>query len=374
MDLDAYIAEHDGEWRRLEHLSRKRLTADETDEMLMLYQRASTHLSVVRSRMPDPLLVARLSRLVLHARAAITGGQSLKFRAFLRFFSHTFPAAVYTAWRWWAIVAAVFVVVTGGLISYIAANPDVQNQLAHPLMINDLVNRSFEQYYSEYQNQNFALRVWTNNAQLSGMALVGGVLIFPSLYVLWQNILNLATTGGIMVGHGRSDIFFTLIAPHGLLEISCFLLSAAVGLKIGWSWIAPRAGRTRSQSLAEAGRSGIVVALGLVAVLAVAGLIEGFVTPNLPAFIAVPIGVLAFGAFVAYVVWRGRAALAQNIDGDLDPEFRESAPPDLVKKLKRDAGAHTHRPASRSSSLSSGNAPAYTAHPRRRPGMRPGPS
>lgn len=331
MDLDAYIAEHDGEWRRLEFLSRKRLNADETDEMLMLYQRASTHLSVVRSRMPDPLLVARLSRLVLQARAAITGGKTMKFRAFLRFFTHTFPAAVFAAWRWWAIVGAVFVALTGGLIAYIAANPEVQNQLAHPLMINDMVNRSFEQYYSEYQNQNFALRVWTNNAQLSGMALVGGVLIAPTLYVLWQNVLNLATTGGIMVGHGRSDIFFTLIAPHGLLEISCFLLAAAVGLRIGWSWIAPRAGRTRSQALAEAGRSGIVVALGLVAVLAVAGLIEGFVTPNLPAFIAVPIGVLAFGGFVAYIVWRGRAAAAQDIDGDLDAEFRESAPPELAR-------------------------------------------
>ena len=78
MDLDAFVAEHEAEWRRLELLSRRRrLSAREADELVVLYQRAATHLSAVRSRMPDPSLVARLSRLVLTARAAVTGGQSL---------------------------------------------------------------------------------------------------------------------------------------------------------------------------------------------------------------------------------------------------------------------------------------------------------
>ncbi|MFD0556068.1 putative membrane protein SpoIIM required for sporulation [Stackebrandtia endophytica] len=328
MDLDAYIAEHDGEWRRLEQLTRTgRLTAEQTDEMLMLYQRASTHLSVVRSRMPDSLLVARLSGLVLAARGAITGSRSLARRHFGRFFTHTFPGAVFTAWRWWAGTSAVFVAIWALLIVYVANNPEVQTQLWTPDQMRDLVDRSFEEYYSEYQNQNFALRVWTNNAQVAALALVGGVLILPTLWVLWQNVLNVGLTGGVMVGHGRGDLFFGLIAPHGLLEMGAVLLAGAVGLRIGWSWIAPAPGRTRSQSLAEAGRSGITVALGLVAVLAVAGLIEGFVTPNLPAIIAIPIGVVALAGFIGYVVARGRVAVAENDFGDLDGDQREALRP-----------------------------------------------
>lgn len=325
MDLDAYIAEHDGEWRRLDQLSRTgRLTAGQTDEMLMLYQRASTHLSMVRSRMPDPLLVARLSRLVLQSRSAITGTRAVPLREFVRFFTHMFPAAAYQARRWWAATAIAFIVITGGLITYISSHPEVQTQLASPEMIRDLVDRSFAEYYSEYQNQNFALKVWTNNAQLAGMALVGGVLVVPTLWVLWQNALNTGITGGIMVGNDRSDVFFSLIAPHGLLEISCFLLSAAVGLRIGWAWISPKPGRSRGQSLAEAGRSGIVVAIGLVVALLVAGLIEGFVTPNLPGVVAIPIGAAAFGAFVAYILIRGRIATEQGYTGDLDADMREA--------------------------------------------------
>ena len=50
----------------------RKLTAAEVDELVVLYRRTATHLSVVRSRSADPTLVAWLSRLVLQARAAVT--------------------------------------------------------------------------------------------------------------------------------------------------------------------------------------------------------------------------------------------------------------------------------------------------------------
>ena len=88
MDLDAYVAEHRGEWRRLGAAERRyKLTAAEADELVLLYQRVATHLSVVRSRTPDPALVAELSRLVLGARSALTGPSRFDWRrgpAFLR--------------------------------------------------------------------------------------------------------------------------------------------------------------------------------------------------------------------------------------------------------------------------------------------------
>src|SRR5690349_2321270 len=62
VDLDVYVAERRGEWNRLEVLARRRrLSPDEADELVLLYQRAATHLSVVRSHSPDPLLLASLS-------------------------------------------------------------------------------------------------------------------------------------------------------------------------------------------------------------------------------------------------------------------------------------------------------------------------
>ena len=106
-----------------------------------------------------------------------------------------------------------------------------------------------------------------------------------------------------MVGNGRADVFFGLIAIHGLLELTCVFIAAGVGLRIGWSWIAPGPLRTRTQALAATGRSGMVVALGLAAPLFVSGLVEAFVTPlpvPIPAKLAV--GATVWLAFIAYVV------------------------------------------------------------------------
>src|SRR6185369_483352 len=120
-------------------------------------------------------------------------------------------------------------------------------------------------------------QVWTNNAWVAARCLAGGVLIVPTLYILWGNALNVGLIGGIMIAYGRADVFFGLIMPHGLLELTAVYVAAGVGLRIGWSWIAPGPTRTRGQALAQRARSGMLVALGLVAVLAVAGVLEAYV-------------------------------------------------------------------------------------------------
>ena len=70
VDLDAFVATHQGEWQRLDALARqRRLSGAEADEILDRYQRVATHLSVVRSAAPDPSLVTYLSSLLARARA-----------------------------------------------------------------------------------------------------------------------------------------------------------------------------------------------------------------------------------------------------------------------------------------------------------------
>jgi len=56
VDLDAFVAAHQGDWSRLEYLARHGSSSGaEADEILDLYQRVATHLSVIRSspRIPD---------------------------------------------------------------------------------------------------------------------------------------------------------------------------------------------------------------------------------------------------------------------------------------------------------------------------------
>lgn len=324
MDLDAYVTERAGEWRRLEELSRRRrLSADEADELVVLYQRAATHLSVVRTRSPDPVVLANLSRLVLAGRAAITGGRRFSWQPVRHFVGTAFCGELYRTRRWWGGVALVLVVSAAALMPYVAANPDVAALFVSEAQIRQLVERDFVAYYSEYRAENFAAQVWTNNALLTAQCLASGVLIVPVVYLLGANLLSIGVTGGVMIGAGRADVFFTMIAPHGLLELTSVFVGAGVGLRVGWAWIAPGPHRTRGEALAERARSGMVVAVGLVPVLGAAGLLEAYVTPSsLPAYLRIAVGATAWLAFLGYALGAGAAAHARMPTADLSPDDR----------------------------------------------------
>lgn len=311
MDLDAYVAEHRGEWRRLATLSgRYRLNAAEADELVLLYQRVATHLSVVQSRTPDPALVADLSRLVLGARAALTGPSRFDWRRVPRFFMHDLPLAFYRARWWWVACGLSFYAVGGIMIAWVSGDPEVAKSFGvSDADIDNLVNGAFEGYYSEYFPQNFGLQVWTNNSFLAAMCLASGVLIIPPLLMLWGEAVRFGLIGGVMVGAGHGDTFFGLIAPHGLLELTAIFVAAGIGMRMGWSWIDPGPVLTRAQSLASAAKQGMVGALGLVIVLAISALLEAFVTPSpLPLLIRDFIGLVVWLGFLGYVWGFGRYA------------------------------------------------------------------
>ena len=328
MDVDAFVARHSGEWRRLDELlSRRRLTGAEADELVLLYQRTATHLSLVRTRSPDPALVSRLSSLVARARGAVAGGSVPAWSDVRRFAAVTFPVAVFRAWRWWCAAAVGFCVVAFGLMGWIAARPELWNRIGTPDQIKQLVDNDFAAYYSENPAQSFSLQVWTNNAVSAAAALVLGVTLVGTIWVLLQNAANVGLIGGLMIGSGRADVFFGLISPHGLLELTAVFVAAGVGLRMGWSWVDPGP-LPRSRALAAAGRESITVALGLVVVLAVSGVIEAFVTPSpLPTWARVGIGVLAEAAFLTYVIGFGRRAVRTGETGDLDVGLREDVAP-----------------------------------------------
>ena len=320
MDVDAYTARHGPEWQRLQRLVARssRLSGPEADELVMLYQRTATHLSTIRSASPDPALVQRLSQLVANARAAIAGVHTPAWRVALRFLVAGFPAALYAGRRWWLTTMAASLLLCWVIGTWVATNPDVQAAVATPEEIRRLVEADFEQYYSAAPAGSFAAQVWTNNAWIAAVCLVSGILLVPVIEVLWQNVLNIGVAGGIMAGAGRLDLFFGLITPHGLLELTAVFVAAGAGLRLGWTLVDPGP-LPRTTALGRAGRATVWMAIGVALLLAVSGVIEAFVTPSgLPTWASVGIGVAAELAFVAYVWVLGRRAALAGITGDVE--------------------------------------------------------
>jgi uncharacterized membrane protein SpoIIM required for sporulation len=324
VDLDAYVHAHLLEWRRLEALTgTRRLSGPESDELVDRYQRVATHLSVVRTAAPDAALVGYLSTLLAKARLRSVGARVATWRGFLTFFTHRFPAALYRLRWWWLATLAGNVIVTAVMMWWLIDHPRVEQTLMSPAQVDQLVNHDFENYYSESAASQFALQVWINNAWVSALCLSLGILGAPVVYLLYNNVLNVAVIGSIMTRHGHAGHFWGLLLPHGLLELTAVFVAGGVGLRFFWSWIEP-GNLTRSQSVAREGRTVGTVAMGLVAVLAVSGMIEAFVTPSgLPTWARVGIGILAETTFLVYVFVVGRAAVARGYTGDLDAALLE---------------------------------------------------
>jgi uncharacterized membrane protein SpoIIM required for sporulation len=321
VDVDAFVLAHRPTWDRLEALvkRRRRLTGAEVDELVDLYQRVSTHLSMVRSASTDALLIGRLSSLVARARSAVTGAHAPLWSEFTRFFTVSFPVVVYQAWRWWLGTAIGFLFVTVLIALWMSGNHEVQSSLKTPSEIEQLVNHDFVSYYSEHPAGSFFSQVWLNNWWVSAQCIAAAILLgIPIPWMLFQNAFNLAANAAFMFDAGKGDIFLGLILPHGLLELSVVFLAGAVGMRLGWSVVSP-GNRPRTQVLAERGRGVVAVAIGLFGVLLVSALIEAFVTPaQLPTAVRIGIGVTAEIAFLTYIFHFGRKAARAGETGDID--------------------------------------------------------
>ncbi|MFH9405408.1 stage II sporulation protein M [Streptomyces sp. NPDC017638] len=332
MDLDVFVSVHRAEWDRLDALlrRRRRLTGVEADELVALYQRTATHLSLIQSSAPDPQLTGRLSRLVARARSAVAGTRRASWRDVTHFLGCGFPAAVYRARHWWVPTALVSTAVAVLLGWWIGTHPEVQSSIAAPGRLRDLTRPGgeYETYYSSHPATAFAAQVWTNNAQAAAMCLVLGVFLgLPVLWILFQNMLNLGVGFGLMSSAGRLDTFLGLVLPHGLLELTAVFVAAGTGLRLGWTLIDPGP-RTRRTALAEEGRAAIGMAIGLALILFVSGAIEGFVTPSgLPTWARIGIGVAAELAFLAYVYVLGARAARAGETGDLGTTERSASVP-----------------------------------------------
>ncbi len=299
-------------------VGRRHLSGAETDELVSLYRTCARHLSRVRSAAPDPQLVAELSSRVATARGRLTGTREVRTHSMRRFVLQAVPAALYRI-RWWTcgvMVAEIALALVVGV--WTLHSPEAMAALGSPEELDRYAHEAFESYYSTYSASEFAAQVWTNNARIAAICVAGGITGVLPLYMLYANAVVLGRAGAVMADHDALGVFLSLISPHGLLELTCIFVAGAAGLKLFWTMLVPGP-RSRFAALATEGRALITVAVGLTGALAVAGLIEAFVTPApIPWAVKIIIGAGALALLWAYTLILGRSAVAAGATGDLE--------------------------------------------------------
>jgi uncharacterized membrane protein SpoIIM required for sporulation len=145
--------------------------------------------------------------------------------------------------------------------------------------------------------------IFTNNIGVTFISFASGILLgVGPAFLLLYNGLILGSVAGIASNGGHTADVIELIAPHGVLELSCIAVCAAAGMRMGWALVEPGP-RTRGQALAVEAPRAVLLVLATAPWLVLAGLVEGFVTPHhLPLVPALAIGLAVAAPYWGLVV------------------------------------------------------------------------
>lgn len=322
IDVDDYISRNEATWARLDDLSRRaaaeprQLSGREVDELVRLHLRVSSQLSTVRTHLQDDELAAYLSALVGRSNAVVHGTRPRSLVVLRRAVREIFPAAVWHDRRPILVATAVFVLSAVLVGAWLAVTPTAVESAFPAAERERYIEEEFEAYYSSEPGTTFFARVFTNNARVGLLAFGSGVLLgIPTIGVLAANGVNVGVAGGLFHAADDAARFWTLILPHGLLELTAVFIAGGAGLRLGWALVAP-GDRPRLDALQEAARRSVTIAIGLVGVFLVAGLVEGYVTGQpWSATVRVGIGTGIWAAFVTWIVVAGRGAAQRGITG-----------------------------------------------------------
>ena len=125
-----------------------------------------------------------------------------------------------------------------------------------------------------------ASAIATNNIQVSLLAFAGGILFGTlTVYVLIFNGLLLGAIFGYTHVYGLDDQLAAFVSPHGYLELTVIFIAGGAGLRVAWALIHPGL-LGRRDALVQAGREAVLLVIGTIPILLLAGLIEGFVSPS----------------------------------------------------------------------------------------------
>jgi uncharacterized membrane protein SpoIIM required for sporulation len=285
-------AERAEQWHRLDELvtrceSKGTRALDDEDLMTLpiLYRGALSSLSVARETSLDLELVTYLESLCARAYFFIYGVRTAPGGRIRQFFARDWPDAMLGLWR--ETVAALVILAVSTVAGYflVAAEPEwygsfVPEGLAggrdFSATAEFLRGTLYDPSAGDAPLGVFATALFTHNAQVAILCFaLGFAFAVPTFLLL---LFHGGMLGAFFALFGSHDLGFELggwLIIHGSTELFAIVLAAAAGFRIGWSVVFPGSA-TRLDAAAAAGRDAATAMVGVVLMLLVAGILEGF--------------------------------------------------------------------------------------------------
>jgi len=286
-----FRTERERDWRQLEALvtkaekrSASALSNAEILAMPVLYRSTLSALSVARETSLDQGLIGYLENLSARAYFFVYGARSTPLEQLNAFFSRDWPRGVQSIWR--ETLVALFVTALGAVVAYVLVGADsdwfftfVDPGLAQgrdPTATQAALRATLYDGADADGLSFFATYLFTHNAEVALLAFALGFAFgVPTIVVLLSNGAMLGAMVHVFVSKGLGYEFGGWLLIHGVTELFAIVLAGAAGLRIGWAVAFP--GRqSRLEAMSGAGKAAGAVMMGVVIMLMLAGVLEGF--------------------------------------------------------------------------------------------------
>jgi len=317
MRQEEFIAANQESWEHLEALAKKArergfriFTGEELRALHAGYMQASADLAFAQTHYPTSTAAGYLNGLVATTYAQIYTAKPRRVHRVIKFLARDYPSLVRAKAHEIGLATAVFLgTMAAGLLL-----PFTNARLATALLPTELrpiLNQLERGKTGEVEGSMGAAMssmIMVNNIQVSFIAFAGGVLLGTlTIWTLSANGLLLGNLGGHFAKFGFSLVFWSLILPHGILELPAIWITAGAGLVMGRAIVNPGT-EPRSTTIRRAAHDAVRLLLGTIPVFVVAGVVESFFTPLVIApwiklLVAAALGML----LLAYLFLAGRA-------------------------------------------------------------------
>jgi uncharacterized membrane protein SpoIIM required for sporulation len=288
MPIDRFINERKNNWQRLEDLlglldrsSIRKLHREEVRELGRIYRRTASDLAIARAESRDPRLINYLNSLVIRAHGRIYRADAQGSRRILWFFTHDFPQTFRRTWRYTATAFGVFALFAAIAFAATLHDQEFSELVGVSPVFREQNIETKTHWWEELNeaNQVGASFIMTHNIRVTFYTFAFGAMFgIGTLFYMAFNGANIASVLALVYKAGYGRDLLTFMAGHGVIELSCIFIAGGAGLMIGSAMIMP-GDLSRADALKSRGIEGVKLMLGIIPLLAVAGTIEGFISP-----------------------------------------------------------------------------------------------
>jgi uncharacterized membrane protein SpoIIM required for sporulation len=290
----------------------RNLSGAELREMALLYRQIASDLSALRQEQTARNVETQLNQLLARAHEIVYSGRKTQFVDIWKFFREVYPRIFRKLLPFTLASLALFL--AGALLGSVLTltRPEFERHLLGPSMIDTIERHEMWTRSVTSMAPQASSAIMTNNLSVTFATFAAGMTAgLGTLYMIGWNGILLGVIATACHQASMSVKLWSFVAPHGSLELPAIVIAGGAGLRLAQGLLFPGIYR-RGHSLALGSAEAVRLVGGVIPMLVVAGILEGFFSPSsAPVWLKFLAGGILFSGLVTWL-WSGSTDPAET--------------------------------------------------------------